>query len=129
MLLEGRRLLITGVLDTRSIAFHVAEQALGAGAEVVLMSGRRRAQVHEDARLIGQPSFIFEAGSGLVIDGEGGPGRRADVAIAGSRIVAVGEKLGPARREIDAGGPISKPADPRHRRRDGADRLCPRGLP
>ena len=41
-----------------------------AGAEVVLMSGRRRAQVHEDARLIGQPSFIFEAGSGVVVDGE-----------------------------------------------------------
>ncbi|PZQ61501.1 MAG: amidohydrolase [Phenylobacterium zucineum] len=42
--------------------------------------------------------------NGLVIDGEGGPGRRADVAIAGSRIVAVGEGLGAARREIDAGG-------------------------
>jgi hydroxymethylpyrimidine pyrophosphatase-like HAD family hydrolase len=41
-----------------------------AGAEVVLMSGRRRAQVHEDARLIGQPSYIFEAGSGVVVDGE-----------------------------------------------------------
>ena len=41
-----------------------------AGTEVVLMSGRRRAQVHEDARLIGQPSYIFEAGSGVVVDGE-----------------------------------------------------------
>ncbi len=41
-----------------------------AGAEVVLMSGRRRAQVHEDARLIGHPSFIFEAGSGVVVDGD-----------------------------------------------------------
>ena len=41
-----------------------------AGAEVVLMSGRRRAQVHEDARLIGQRSYIFEAGSGVVVDGE-----------------------------------------------------------
>jgi N-acyl-D-aspartate/D-glutamate deacylase len=47
--------------------------------------------------------------NGLVIDGEGGPGRRADVAIAGSRIVAVGEKLGPARREIDAGGKAVAP--------------------
>ena len=48
-----------------------ALQAVDRGeAEVVLMSGRRRAQVHEDARLIGQPSFIFEAGSGLVIDDE-----------------------------------------------------------
>src|SRR4051794_10578218 len=41
-----------------------------AGAEVVLMSGRRKAQVMEDARLIGQESYIFEAGSCAVIDGE-----------------------------------------------------------
>jgi hydroxymethylpyrimidine pyrophosphatase-like HAD family hydrolase len=41
-----------------------------AGAEVVLMSGRRKAQVMEDARLIGQDSYIFEAGSCLVLDGE-----------------------------------------------------------
>jgi phosphoglycolate phosphatase len=41
-----------------------------AGVEVVIYSGRRRAQVFEDARLIGQTAFIFEAGSGLVIDGE-----------------------------------------------------------
>ena len=34
------------------------------------MSGRRRAQVIEDARLIGQTSYIFEAGCGLVLDGE-----------------------------------------------------------
>jgi hydroxymethylpyrimidine pyrophosphatase-like HAD family hydrolase len=41
-----------------------------AGVEVVLFSGRRRAQVAEDARLIGQRSYIFEAGAGLVVDGE-----------------------------------------------------------
>jgi hydroxymethylpyrimidine pyrophosphatase-like HAD family hydrolase len=41
-----------------------------AGVEVVIMSGRRRVQVHEDARLIGQTSFIFEAGSAFSIDGE-----------------------------------------------------------
>ncbi len=41
-----------------------------AGAEVVLMSGRRQAQVGEDARLLGQSSYIFEAGSCLVLDGE-----------------------------------------------------------
>jgi hydroxymethylpyrimidine pyrophosphatase-like HAD family hydrolase len=41
-----------------------------AGAEVVLYSGRRQAQVMEDARLIGQRAYIFEAGSGLVVDGE-----------------------------------------------------------
>jgi hydroxymethylpyrimidine pyrophosphatase-like HAD family hydrolase len=41
-----------------------------AGVEVVLKSGRRKAQVMEDARLIGQGSYIYEVGSGLVIDGE-----------------------------------------------------------
>jgi phosphoglycolate phosphatase len=41
-----------------------------AGAEVVLYSGRRRAQVAEDARLLGHSAFIFEAGAGLVLDGE-----------------------------------------------------------
>ena len=41
-----------------------------AGAEVVLMSGRRQAQVAEDARLLGQTAYIFEAGSCLVLDGE-----------------------------------------------------------
>lgn len=41
-----------------------------AGAEVVIYTGRREAQVKEDARLIGQTAYIFEAGSGLVVDGE-----------------------------------------------------------
>jgi hypothetical protein len=38
--------------------------------EVVIKSGRRRVQVMEDARLIGQSSYIFEVGAGLVVDGE-----------------------------------------------------------
>lgn len=41
-----------------------------AGVEVVIMSGRRRVQVHEDARIIGQTSFIFEAGSAYEIERE-----------------------------------------------------------
>jgi phosphoglycolate phosphatase len=41
-----------------------------AGVEVVIMSGRRRVQVHEDARIIGQDSFIFEAGAAFSIDRE-----------------------------------------------------------
>jgi hydroxymethylpyrimidine pyrophosphatase-like HAD family hydrolase len=46
------------------------QACLRAGVEVVLMSGRRRAQVMEDARLLGQSSFIFEAGACVVLDGE-----------------------------------------------------------
>ncbi|MFN2616619.1 MAG: HAD family hydrolase [Thermoleophilaceae bacterium] len=41
-----------------------------AGVEVVIKSGRRKAQVMEDARLIGQSAYIYELGSGLVVDGE-----------------------------------------------------------
>src|SRR5919199_2337301 len=40
------------------------------GAEVVIKSGRRRAVVMEDARLIGQTSYIYEVGCGLVVDGD-----------------------------------------------------------
>jgi hydroxymethylpyrimidine pyrophosphatase-like HAD family hydrolase len=46
------------------------EACLRADVEVVLMSGRRRAQVAEAARLFGQSAFIFEAGCVLEIDGE-----------------------------------------------------------
>src|SRR5437763_11631395 len=38
MLLQGKKLLVTGVLDRRSIAFAVAEEAQRAGAEIVLSS-------------------------------------------------------------------------------------------
>jgi hydroxymethylpyrimidine pyrophosphatase-like HAD family hydrolase len=41
-----------------------------ADVEVVIKSGRRKTQVMEDARLIGQTAYIYEVGSGLVIDGE-----------------------------------------------------------
>jgi hydroxymethylpyrimidine pyrophosphatase-like HAD family hydrolase len=46
------------------------EAAARAGAEVVAMSGRRRTTVAEIARLLGQESFIYEVGCGLVIEGE-----------------------------------------------------------
>ena len=41
-----------------------------AGAEVVIMSGRREPQVHEAARLMGQTSYIYEAGCAFAIEGE-----------------------------------------------------------
>jgi hydroxymethylpyrimidine pyrophosphatase-like HAD family hydrolase len=41
-----------------------------AGVEVVIMSGRREPQVHEAARLMGQNSYIYEAGCAFAIDGE-----------------------------------------------------------
>ena len=47
--------------------------------------------------------------NGTVVDGTGAAPRRADVAIEGERIVAVGLDLGPARRTIDATGLIVTP--------------------
>lgn len=41
-----------------------------AGAEVVIMSGRREAGVAREAKLMGQRSYIYEAGCGAVLDGE-----------------------------------------------------------
>lgn len=43
------------------------QACLRAGVEVVLMSGRRRVMVQEDARLLGQESFIYEAGACVVL--------------------------------------------------------------
>lgn len=42
--------------------------------------------------------------NGTLIDGTGAPARRADVAIAGGRIVEIGDLTGSAARVIDAGG-------------------------
>src|SRR3954465_15900841 len=52
------------------LAARALEACFRADAEVVLKSGRRKAQVMEDARLLGQTSYIYEMGCGLVIDGE-----------------------------------------------------------
>jgi hydroxymethylpyrimidine pyrophosphatase-like HAD family hydrolase len=46
------------------------EACLRAQVEIVLVSGRRAAQLHEDARLLGQPAYVFEAGTGMSVDGE-----------------------------------------------------------
>lgn len=47
--------------------------------------------------------------NGTVIDGSGTPRKQADVAVQDGRIAAVGPRLGPARREIDAAGQIVAP--------------------
>src|SRR3954454_4984669 len=46
------------------------EACFRADVEVVIKSGRRQAQVMEDARLPAQSSYIYEMGCGVVIDGE-----------------------------------------------------------
>ena len=61
MLLEGKRLLITGVLDPRSIAFHAARVAQEQGAEVVLTGfGRGRALTERSAERLPTPPDVLE---------------------------------------------------------------------
>jgi phosphoglycolate phosphatase len=56
--------------DFTLLAARGLEACHRAGAEVVIKSGRRKAQVMEDARLIGQTAYIYEVGCGLVIEDE-----------------------------------------------------------
>ena len=67
---KGASLFRTAEGEFTLLAARALEACHRAGAEVVIKSGRRRAQVMEDARLMGQTSYIFEVGSGMVIDGE-----------------------------------------------------------
>ncbi|HEX8067622.1 MAG TPA: hypothetical protein VF520_13970 [Thermoleophilaceae bacterium] len=89
-----------------------------AGVEVVLKSGRRRAQVMEDARLIGQTAYIFEVGCGLVVDGEEtfltGDLQPAD----GKTVHQLVEESGAPRLLLDAYPGRLEPHAPWHRDRE-----------
>jgi phosphoglycolate phosphatase len=67
---SGASLLHDGEGEITIDGVRALQACLRADVEIVLMSGRRRPQVHEDARLFGQRSFIYEAGACLVLDGE-----------------------------------------------------------
>ena len=61
MLLDGKRILVTGVLTDASIAFSVARLAQEQGAEVVLSSfGRVRSLTERSAKRLPQPADIVE---------------------------------------------------------------------
>ena len=47
--------------------------------------------------------------NGTVIDGSGSPGRVSDVGIKAGCIVAVGQDIGPAEKEVDATGLLVTP--------------------
>ena len=67
---RGASLLSDGEGNVSIEGVRAIQACMRADVEVVLMSGRRRAQVFEDARLLGQSSFIYEAGACVVLDGE-----------------------------------------------------------
>ncbi len=61
MLLAGKRLLVTGVLDTRSIAFAVARLAQEQGADIVLTGfGRGLRLTQASARRLPSPPDVLE---------------------------------------------------------------------
>ena len=61
MILEGKKLLITGVVNRRSIAFSIAERAQEEGAEVVLTSfGRIKRMTERSAARLPQPPDVLE---------------------------------------------------------------------
>jgi phosphoglycolate phosphatase len=67
---RGASLLHGGDGEVSLDGVRAVQACLRADVEVVLMSGRRRAQLAEDARLLGQSSYIYEAGACVVIEGE-----------------------------------------------------------
>jgi hydroxymethylpyrimidine pyrophosphatase-like HAD family hydrolase len=66
MLGRGASLLRDAEGNFSTLAIRALEACHRAGVEVVIDSGRRKAQVYEDARLIAQPAYIYEMGCGLV---------------------------------------------------------------
>jgi meromycolic acid enoyl-[acyl-carrier-protein] reductase len=61
VILEGKRVLVTGVVNRRSIAYAVAEQAQLAGAEVILTSfGRVRSMTERAAKRLPRGAEILE---------------------------------------------------------------------
>ena len=67
---RGASLLHDGEGNVTIEGVRAIQACLRADVEIVLMSGRRQAQVKEDARLFGQSAYIYEAGACLVLDGE-----------------------------------------------------------
>ena len=60
-MLDGKKLLITGVVTRDSIAYHVAERAQRSGAEVVLTGfGRARRLTERAARTLPEPADVLE---------------------------------------------------------------------
>jgi hydroxymethylpyrimidine pyrophosphatase-like HAD family hydrolase len=67
---RGGSLLHDGAGELTMLGARAAEACVRAGVELVLVSGRRRTTVEQPARLLGQPSFVYESGAAVVLDGE-----------------------------------------------------------
>jgi hydroxymethylpyrimidine pyrophosphatase-like HAD family hydrolase len=93
---RGASLLHDGEGDVSFDGVRAIQTCLRADVEIVLMSGRRRTQVAEDARLLGQSAYIFEAGACVVLGAGmlGPPGGATSDAHSGPVGVRVGAPAG-----------------------------------
>jgi hypothetical protein len=67
---RGASLLRDGEGAFTLLGARALEACSRAEVEVVPVSGRRRDMLHEDCRLMGLGSYVYELGAGMVIDGE-----------------------------------------------------------
>jgi hydroxymethylpyrimidine pyrophosphatase-like HAD family hydrolase len=67
---RGGSLLHDGEGGVSLLGARAAEACLRADVELVLVSGRRRTTVEQPARILGQPSFVYESGAAVVLAGE-----------------------------------------------------------
>src|SRR3954453_6281299 len=67
---RGASLLRDGEGGFSLLGARALEACFRAGVEVVPVSGRRRDMLHEDCRLLGLSSYVYELGGGMVIDRE-----------------------------------------------------------
>ena len=75
MLLEGKKLLITGVLMDSSIAFHVAKIAQQEGATVILTSFGRTMKITQAIRMPAITGSVPRAGARTTTRRSGQQGR------------------------------------------------------
>ena len=70
---RGASLLRDGEGRFSLLGARALEACFRAGVEVVPVSGRTRAMLHEDGRILGLSSYVYELGGGMVIDDEDTP--------------------------------------------------------
>src|SRR3954471_22723803 len=90
----GASFLLDGDGDFSLLGARAFEACARADVELALYSGRRRSSLWHDARILGVRSYAFEAGAGLVLDGElhwlAGPFAPRDGASIFDQIAATG---------------------------------------
>ena len=93
-LLEGKRILVTGIITDSSIAFHIAKQAQEAGAELVLTGFNRMKLIQRIADRLPSPAPLLE----LDVQNEehlaGLAGKITEVIGEGARIDGVVHSIG-----------------------------------